>query len=130
MCNDLVYCFDPEEPEDRQINKVSAVRVEYNEGAIKFEQFTDWFEEGWFEPIPLTPEILEKNGFVLHSQCGYQYTENVNDLFSFRFSVGGLFQKQFAASINGRVIKLNYVHELQHCLRLCRLNELADSIII
>lgn len=142
MCGDWVYCFDPEEPEDRQINKVSAVRVEYNEGAIKFEQFTDWFEEGWFEPIPLTPEILEKNGF---------YDRNTQWYYK-RFWSNGCFD--IAVALNYREIEVSkvcgagtdceevdygstiafgsdiYVHELQHALRLCGLNELADGFIV
>lgn len=149
MIEDWVYCFDPEEPEDRQINKVSAVRVEYNEGAIKFEQFTDWFEEGWFAPIPLTPEILEWNGFW------WGLPTDIEDLMSMGVGVpvtadkswvwedenGGVVTLVFPNETDGGELSCRnepksayygwldsiYVHELQHCLRLCGLNDLADN---
>ena len=70
------------------------------------------------EPIPLTPEILEKNGWLnfmddmrLHEEVGF-YIEKCN----------GRFQ---CHEINQ--IKLDSVHQLQQTLRLCGLNELADN---
>lgn len=82
------------------------------------------------EPISLTPEILEKNNFRLHPQCGYEYMQKTADSFDFRFCVGGLFQEKFKVNMNGRLIVLNYVHELQHVLKSCELKDLADNFNI
>lgn len=76
---------------------------------------------GCIEPIPLTPEILEKNGWWynvedmwLHEEVGF-FIEKFN----------GRFQ---CYDINQ--IKLDSVHQLQQALRLCGLNELADNFKI
>ena len=73
------------------------------------------------EPIPLTPEILEKNGWWYDSDDMWQHEE-----------VGFYIEKW-----NGRFqcydindIKLDSVHQLQQTLRLCGLNELADNFKI
>ena len=69
-------------------------------------------------PIPLTPEILEKNGWWY----------NVEDMW-FHDEVDFCIEKwdgRFQCyEIND--IKLDSVHELQNVLRLCGLNELADN---
>ena len=62
-------------------------------------------------PIPITPEILEKN-------------EDVKSLTMFSKNEQGT---DCLALIYIPVINLYYVHELQHALRLCGLNELADN---
>ena len=70
------------------------------------------------QPIVLTPEILEKNGWWynvedmwLHEEVGF-FIEKFN----------GRFQ---CYDINQ--IKLDSVHQLQHALRLCGLDELANN---
>ena len=72
-----------------------------------------WVRKDLQEPIPLTPEILEKNGFVLESYCGnvmsgkwwtrndFVIHENMND------------------SVGKNNFSYEYVHQLQHALRLC-----------
>lgn len=75
------------------------------------------------KPIPITPEILEKNGFKsdtnLFGLCDYELSEsyileNRGDRFSFVKRItkhGSTFH----------IIDINYVHELQHTLHLCRI---------
>lgn len=81
------------------------------------------------EPIPLTAEILEKNGFVKVNSQRYDWGSpngfyvNINP-------------KKKIIHINGAngsncnmyyiIVGFN-VHELQHALRLCGLIDLADS---
>ena len=74
--------------------------------------------EDKIEGIPLTPEILEKNGWWYDGDDMWQHEE-----------VGFYIEK-----LNGRFqcyeinqIKLDSVHKLQQTLRLCGLNELADN---
>ena len=78
------------------------------------------------EPIPLTPEILEKNGWVFN---------NKDEKFFPKTWVGGGLMLQGAddcgyrivvtsdyddEDTNGTPFNILYVHELQHALKLCR----------
>lgn len=89
-----------------------------------------------FTPIPLTPEILEKNG--LKDWCEHStivrsvnvlVEDNTNlciqeikgqDSMFVQISHCGAGSFEFRKH-------LKYVHELQRALRLCGLNELADN---
>lgn len=90
--------------------------------------------EDKIEGIPLTSEILEKNGFVFDGfsfDCGFwtianprynnvrmvSYYPNGDDVAD-AFLGHWAFDKNYA---------IDYVHELQRALRLCGLNELADN---
>ena len=70
------------------------------------------------EPIPLTPEILEKNGWWFDTEDKWLHYE-VNFIIE---KWNGRFQ---CYDINQ--IKLDSAHKLQHALRLCGLDELADN---
>ena len=72
-----------------------------------------------YQPIPLTPEILEMNGFTEN----YRY-----DDLSYIQSCGAV----TGIHINGKngcmeEMYFKYVQEVQHALRICGLNELADN---
>lgn len=42
-----------------------------------------WIERDQFQPIPITPEILEKAGFIgKYKSCGYHYTKDIVNLSS------------------------------------------------
>lgn len=72
-------------------------------------------------PIPLTSEILEKNGWK-ETEYWHEYKDG-NTIIQYSLSnIWGI--------INGVEIehfKCEYVHQLQHLLRLCGLDELADN---
>lgn len=82
------------------------------------------------QPIPLTPEILEKNGFVANNHvCPYSYYEYVNKEhkleIGFGFPQGNqtIFKEPWVY-IDSEYIFIQhlpciYVHQLQHALRLC-----------
>lgn len=88
--------------------------------------------ETHFEPIPLTPEILEKNGFEndfyeeesvaeYHTIRleGYSLKHNIGDIDGYlvTWCNGAL---NVTTDFHGCVQKeIAYVHELQHALRLC-----------
>ena len=75
-------------------------------------------------PIPLTAEILEKNGWK-EAQFWHEYQDGKNTIQSCLLDMRGI--------INGVEIqhfKCEYVHQYQHLLRLCGLNDLADNIQI
>lgn len=80
------------------------------------------------EPIPLTPEILEKNGFNHHGcvSKNEQYQVMIQ-----HWSKDNLALNKVGKHGNPVFIPdLIYVHELQHALRLCGLTELADNFKI
>lgn len=100
----------------------------------------DYSRDIQVKPIPLTPEILEKNGWNLDPvlQC---YTSTPLWLYG-EGSINLLLQfptKQSAGSLkiidNQKIRNLSdftwkdrlYIHELQHALRLCGLDKLADN---
>lgn len=80
--------------------------------AFSDELLTPSFAE--IAPIPLTAEILEKNGWKFDEIDGTYY--NKIDVYG---------RKAPYSIFDGIII--NSVHELQHALRLCGLNELADN---
>ena len=92
--------------------------------------------EDKIEGIPITPEILEKNGFEMFKYDGwvhyYRIFGNSAIPFVLHSMIGGEMLSQevgiFSTSTDTNCgIEVNYVHELQHALRLCRLNKLAEN---
>ena len=80
-----------------------------------------YHSEDKIEGVPLTPEILEKNGWK-ETEYWHEYNDG-NTIIQYSLSnIWGI--------INGIEIehfKCEYVHQLQHLLRLCGLDELADN---
>lgn len=76
-------------------------------------------------PIPLTPEILEKNGFVKESEVSYErfeWRESGSVAITLNrdsFSKSETFVlTTFKIGVNGWLLRIEYVHELQHAIRL------------
>lgn len=72
------------------------------------------------EPIPLTTEILKKNGFVKDEKDDNMYYWNwsvIDDCISYDKETSKV--RIFSVSGLTFVKILQYVHELQHALRLC-----------
>lgn len=69
------------------------------------------------KPIPLTPEILEKNGW----QCfnGSPYSVYQLKTQGGYISLYNCIKGHFEIQISGLWFKIQFVHELQHALRLC-----------
>lgn len=82
------------------------------------------------EPIPLTEEILKANGFE-SDNYGYFVVESQDIHFWIIRYCEEDGCKHFSGHwVIGEIIPIDYVHELQHALRLCGLNELADNFVI
>ena len=78
------------------------------------------------QPIPITPEILEKNGFIKVNSQRYDYGSPDTDCYV------KVNPKKNMIHVNGRNANSNlyshsFIHELQRALRLCGLDELADN---
>ena len=96
------------------IKRVSAIDGTRNQiGIIKNNRGgIYWYCDDEIEPIPLTPEILEKNGF--EENCGRWY--NSEALMEFEQYKDGWCRTLNCGEYSVYFIK--YVHQLQHALRL------------
>lgn len=111
----------------------------------------DYSRDIQVKPIPLTPEILEKNGWHfdltpyekdLNECCGMSIDKHwcyadTNIGISLFFPITGV--EMGRLDVNNHHLKRYlefvlrdtlYVHEMQNALRLCGLNELADNFRI
>lgn len=86
----------------------------------------DYSRDIQVKPITLTPEILEKNGFIKVNSQRYDYGYPDTNCYV------KVNPKKNMIHVNGRNANSNlyshsFVHELQRALRLCGLDELADN---
>ena len=73
-------------------------------------------------PIPLTPEILKKNGWKDYGNFMDIVTDEGTHLSWGKDKYGVvIYQDEYY------ICECKYVHTLQHAIRLCGLNELADN---
>lgn len=86
--------------------------------------------EDEFEPIRLTPEILEKNGFEVRGKRKYFLVPNDPSLAIKREPIIGANGNSFLIghfwerNKNFRwFVETDYVHDLQHALRLCGIDK-------
>lgn len=89
----------------------------------------------WILPTPLTSKILEKNGFVYDGHIigsdGYDCRSyNLNDSQVWGYLTKDGFEIAFGGHNQPDGIIIKYVHELQHALRLCGLDDLANNFKI
>lgn len=91
------------------------------------------FDGVW--PIPLTAEILEKNGFIKSEEVSdtppYDKDEEGNMYYSFKgeCKFWGWWQpdnKYFIPANAMGNIEIKFVHELQHALRLCNIDKTIE----
>ena len=128
MVGDWVY-----NTHNRQNERVQ----EINSGLVMLD-YNDLYEYDEIEPIPLTPEILEKNGFLANKHVYpypyYEYIDKEHEL-----KVGFAFPQGDRTSYKDPWVYIDsecvfvehlpciFVHQLQHVLRLC---EIEKEIIL
>ena len=96
---------------------------------VTLAMLNTWSDD--IKPIPLTPEILEKNGFETVAQkaaepCYWQFFDNEtgNVVNAFRRIFRGLWVECSNATTESSANKqCEYVHELQHALKLCEIEK-------
>ena len=93
----------------------------YGDKPVKVLQLSENGKYSWLKPIPLTTGILEKNGWK-ETEYWHEY-EDGNTIIQYSLSnIWGIINE-----IEIEYFKCEYVHQLQHLLRLCGLDELADN---
>lgn len=74
------------------------------------------------QPIPITAEVLERNGWSrdVHSNNIWSYNEDYYVTMTYFFEGSRLMIWSWSDSIS---LSVRYVHELQHCMRLARVDK-------
>ena len=113
---------------EKKLCKVTGIRTDSDVPLIQCDDTDVWYSLDSYEPIPLTPEILEKNGVHLYNRKTNDFREECNhcDCFDedeeWRLELSLDYNGRIRWSINGdeyTIIPLDYVHQLQQALRLC-----------
>lgn len=135
MIGDWVECYSKS-----QCQLIQTKTKEVLDGYI-YDDKEDIYYFGNIKPIPLTEEIFERSGWLHNRKWN---SENDGRTFAFNFSewkvsyedtnVRIIFWKNRSKYL--RIVKpgadfieipVEFVHELQHALRLCSLSKLADN---
>lgn len=97
------------------------------------EEMAQPFSIDCVEPIPITPEILEKNGFEMvkwkeDEPAGLlgKWWDNRGQVLVKRFDFTLLGEVYSVKANNSRISNIRYVHELQHALRLCGIDKTIE----
>ena len=112
----------------KEIAQVSGVSsIEGLKVLIKDEE-VDWFPPNIIEPILLTQEILEKNGFEQGFGGGkncLNYNEYADNKGDFDLYIcNGIREGSTCGEIYEYVFTaIQYIHELQHALKLCGIDK-------
>lgn len=123
MSNDWVS-FD----KDYNPQYVRVTGISENGEFIQTEETDAYCSKNVYKPIPLTPEILEKNGFKLNKEesetlsdeifkrkiLAYDFPEILGNRFFIEYET----QKKVAYLTDHCYIPIRYVHEFQQLLRL------------
>lgn len=77
------------------------------------------------KPIPITPEILEKNGFLIYDDAYYLWENAKEDIVRLYTDDNHTWFLYMCSDICGHIdyLEINNVHELQHALRLCKIDK-------
>lgn len=59
----------------------------YGDKPVRVLQLSENVKDGWVEPIPLTPEILEKNGFWVMDQANQVNGARFNMIFKMKMGM-------------------------------------------
>lgn len=120
MIGDLVYC-------NGKVVMIDSIIPDSKQLIAGGELFSYVFNDGIYEPIPLTEDMLNANGFRESIEEGtYYFPHQYEELHVRGFAVETDGEGRWMIT-DHQLIVFRYVHELQHALRLCGLNELADN---
>lgn len=127
MCGNWIYLSDPEDRENtREIHYIDEVCRDY----IRVEDFGDFFDDIYLEPIPVTVDILKCIGFKEDTMMGepwpfWRYWDKEG---KYKLDIFGEFwcnsNKTFVLHVDNEKCntigcgEFTYVHELQNLVRI------------
>lgn len=80
--------------------------------------YAEWLEVKELQPIPITPEWLQKNGFEGVERGGYYFYRHIDR--AIRISIyKDIIRTEIAGEPTATGANTNYVHQLQNFLTLC-----------
>ena len=107
-----------------QMPKGTCRVISIQDNDVIFTDIADGIDGSFYinevKAIPITPEVLEKNGFVKQGFSGWEiYTEDF--LILWRNDYPDILEIRSFNAAYGYFYRsyISYVHELQHALRLC-----------
>lgn len=117
MIGDLLKWKEQPGFNDEDRNMVLCVKNIFDD-AIKIDGRFELYHISLFEPIPLTTEILEKNGFKREGGASYWH-EGGRDACVIHWG-NGKEQLIIGSPCDDCMVKMNvrFIHELQHAFRL------------
>ena len=118
MIGDWVLTLDSTHKE-KVLAQIDAIE-EGQHSILVTRECSNWFVDiDWIEPISLTTEILEKNGWVYIAEDKVFYSEKLKGELPWIYYITDGSNEVFRMR---DFCNLQYVHELQHALRLCGIN--------
>lgn len=129
MINDFVYRKQHEEFHKKvpqSVVKIDGIETEM----VTIAPRSEYLDADEIEPIPLTVEILEKN-FEIAFEKAFGIAFDTFKIKGYLIqNEGGVWWFGYINRIFCKICPVNYVHELQHALRLGGLTEVADNLKI
>lgn len=110
-----------------KLTQMRVVGIEDNGSFIQTEETDTYYVKSVYEPIPLTPEIIEKNGFRLNKKESESLSKvsktkvlayDFPSILGARFFIEYIVEAKVAYLTDHCYIPIKYVHEFQHLLRL------------
>lgn len=126
MINDWVFNTHNNKPE--QVQEILTVS-NCDDGNSVMLDYNDIYNEDDIEPILLTPEILEKNGYIFDAKETNKLKDIMPNTNMYKFPLGVGFYIEHNTIKNTYVlsdhgwIQMKYVHEFQHLLKLCGIDK-------
>ena len=120
---DWVDFYHPHEPEKGIVTRHRVTEI-YECGLVGIDNHFNPVHASHLEPIKITPEILELNGFKKDERNEKMYTWNwgvIDDCISYDKETG-IVRIFYVSGLAFKKI-LMYVHQLQQAMRLCEINK-------
>ena len=120
MIGDWVMSIHPAVPRPIKVTEIGKNDIGYKNGILHIS---------FIEPILLTPEILEKNGFELKPDGWLWSNEGLEDqnyiFIQFRKGCEGVrnCEINFIHRAQFTFKQMYFIHELQHALKLCGIHK-------
>lgn len=123
MIGDWVFCTYPSIKKPFRVEEIRTV----GDNELKIiisDEMRLVFQERYIEPISLTPEILEKNGFKKEGSW-FIIEDDYYDV-SIKEITDSIWRVKYCNtefSAFDSVLHIAFVHELQHALKLCGIDK-------